>query len=41
VHHKRAGGSPAALLVSDRPLLACVGLWIATVAVLLYSPLGK
>lgn len=41
VHQKRGGGSPAAMLVTDRPLLACVGLWLATVAVLLYSPLGK
>jgi 4-hydroxybenzoate polyprenyltransferase len=41
VHQKRGGGSPAAMLLTDRPLLACVGLWIATVAVLLYSPLGK
>jgi hypothetical protein len=29
------------MLLTDRPLLACVGLWIATVVVLLYSPLGK
>jgi 4-hydroxybenzoate polyprenyltransferase len=41
VHQKRGGGSPAALLVADRPLLACVGLWVATVAALMYSPLGK
>ena len=41
VHQKRGGGSPAAMLVTDRPLLACVGLWIATVAVLMYSPLGR
>jgi 4-hydroxybenzoate polyprenyltransferase len=41
VHQKRGGGSPAAMLVTDRPLLACVGLWIATVAVLMYSPLGE
>ena len=41
VHQKRGGGSPAILLVSDRPLLACVALWVGTVAVLLYSPLGK
>jgi 4-hydroxybenzoate polyprenyltransferase len=40
VHQKRGGGSPAAMLVTDRPLLACVGLWTATVALLLYSPLG-
>jgi 4-hydroxybenzoate polyprenyltransferase len=41
VHQKQGGGNPATMLVTDRPLLACVGLWIATVAVLLYSPLGK
>jgi hypothetical protein len=41
VHQKRGGGSPAAMLATDRPLLVCVGLWIATVAVLLYSPLGR
>jgi 4-hydroxybenzoate polyprenyltransferase len=41
VHQKHGGGSPAAMLVTDRPLLACVALWIATVATLLYTPLGK
>ena len=41
VHQKRGGGSPAALLVTDRPLLACVVLWVGTVAVLMYSPLGR
>ena len=41
VHQKRGGGSPAILLVTDRPLLACVALWVGTVAVLMYSPLGK
>jgi len=41
VHQKREGGSPAALLLTDRPLLACVGLWVGAVAVLMYSPLGK
>jgi 4-hydroxybenzoate polyprenyltransferase len=40
VHQKRAGGSPAALLLTDRPLLACVALWAASVVVLLYTPLG-
>ncbi len=40
VHQKRAGGSPAALLVTDVPLLACVALWAAAVAVILYTPLG-
>ena len=41
VHQKRGGGSPAALLVTDRPLLACIALWVGTVAVLMYSPLGR
>jgi 4-hydroxybenzoate polyprenyltransferase len=41
VHQKREGGSPSALLLTDRPLLACVALWAASVIVLLYSPLGK
>jgi 4-hydroxybenzoate polyprenyltransferase len=41
VHQKRAGGSPAALLVTDGPLLACVALWSVAVAVILYTPLGR
>jgi len=41
VHQKHGGGSPAAMLLTDRPLLACVAIWTGTVAVLLYSPLGK
>jgi 4-hydroxybenzoate polyprenyltransferase len=41
VHQKRAGGSPADLLLADRPLLACVGLWAVCVALILYSPLGR
>ena len=41
VHQKRGGGSPAALLVTDLPLLACVVSWVGTVAVLMYSPLGR
>ena len=40
VHQKRGGGSPAAMLLTDRPLLACVGAWSACVVLLLYSPLG-
>ena len=40
VHQLQQGGSPAELLVNDRPLLICVALWAASVAVLLYSPLG-
>ena len=40
VHREHGGGSPAAMLVTDRPLLACVGLWGLTVAGLLYRPWG-
>jgi 4-hydroxybenzoate polyprenyltransferase len=41
VHQKGSGGNPAAMLVSDRPLLACVALWTLSVALCLYSPLGR
>jgi 4-hydroxybenzoate polyprenyltransferase len=41
VHQKRGGGSPATLLLTDRPLLACVALWAVAVTLLLYSPLGR
>ena len=41
VHQKRGGGSPAAMLLTDRPLLVCVALWAGSVALLLYSPLGS
>jgi 4-hydroxybenzoate polyprenyltransferase len=41
VHQKRGGGSPAAMLATDTPLLACVALWAATVVLLMYSPLGQ
>jgi len=36
VHRKGAGGSPAQALLTDGPLLACVGLWAITVVLLLY-----
>ena len=38
VHQRDGGGNPSELLVSDRPLLACVALWGATVIVILYGP---
>jgi 4-hydroxybenzoate polyprenyltransferase len=41
VHQKRGGGSPAAMLLADRPLLACVGLWVVSVGLILYTPLGR
>jgi 4-hydroxybenzoate polyprenyltransferase len=39
VHQKRGGGSPAEMLLTDRPLLACVALWTVAVVVIVYSPL--
>jgi hypothetical protein len=36
VHREDGGGSPAAMLATDPPLLACVALWALTVGVLLY-----
>jgi 4-hydroxybenzoate polyprenyltransferase len=41
VHQKSGGGSPSAMLLTDKPLLACVALWTASVVLLLYSPLGR
>ncbi|MBZ5555660.1 MAG: decaprenyl-phosphate phosphoribosyltransferase [Acidobacteriia bacterium] len=38
VHRRDGGGSPADLLLNDRPLLACVALWALAVAVILYWP---
>jgi 4-hydroxybenzoate polyprenyltransferase len=40
VHRKDGGGSPADLLLNDRPLLACVALWALAVAVIIYRPFG-
>jgi 4-hydroxybenzoate polyprenyltransferase len=38
VHQKEGGGSPAEMLLTDKPLLACVALWAVTVAVIIYGP---
>jgi 4-hydroxybenzoate polyprenyltransferase len=38
VHHREGGGSPADLLVTDRPLLVCVALWAVAVAIIIYRP---
>ncbi|MGH9140383.1 MAG: decaprenyl-phosphate phosphoribosyltransferase [Vicinamibacterales bacterium] len=38
VHQREGGGSPADLLLADRPLLACVALWALTVALIIYRP---
>ena len=40
VHQREGGGSPADLLLTDRPLLTCVALWAAAVAIIIYRPLG-
>jgi 4-hydroxybenzoate polyprenyltransferase len=38
VHQKEGGGSPAEMLLNDRPLLVCVALWAVAVAVIIYFP---
>ena len=39
VHRRDGGGSPADLLLNDRPLLACVTLWVIAVVLIVYHPL--
>jgi 4-hydroxybenzoate polyprenyltransferase len=39
VHQREGGGSPADLLLTDRPLLVCVMLWAAAVVLIIYSPI--
>jgi 4-hydroxybenzoate polyprenyltransferase len=36
VHRREGGGSPAELLITDRPLLLCVALWGSSVALIIY-----
>jgi 4-hydroxybenzoate polyprenyltransferase len=36
VHRKDLGGNPSDLLLDDRPLLACVGLWATAVVLIVY-----
>ena len=38
VHQKEGGGSPSDMLLTDRPLLVCVALWVVAVAVIIYGP---
>jgi 4-hydroxybenzoate polyprenyltransferase len=40
VHRREGGGSPSDLLLSDRPMLACVTLWIIAVVLIIYRPWG-
>jgi hypothetical protein len=39
VHRREGGGSPADLLLTDRPLLLCVALWALAVAAIIYRPM--
>jgi 4-hydroxybenzoate polyprenyltransferase len=39
VHRREGGGSPADLLLTDRPLLLCVALWAIAVAWIIYPPI--
>ena len=39
VHQREGGGSPADLLLADRPLLICVALWAIAVALIIYRPI--
>jgi 4-hydroxybenzoate polyprenyltransferase len=38
VHRREGGGSPAEMLLADRPLLLCVALWAAAVVLVVYRP---
>ncbi len=38
VHQKKGGGSPTAMLLTDRPLLICVALWACAVVLIIYHP---
>jgi 4-hydroxybenzoate polyprenyltransferase len=38
VHQREGGGNPSEVLLTDRPLLACVALWAAVVVAILYGP---
>jgi len=37
VHRREGGGSPAELLINDRPLLVCVMLWVVAVVLIIYA----
>lgn len=36
--HQKGGGSPSEMLLTDRPLMACVGLWALAVVAIIYVP---
>ena len=39
IHQHEAGGNPADSLLNDRPLLACVALWVVAIVLIIYRPL--
>lgn len=39
VHRREGGGNPSEMLLTDRPLLICVALWVLMVVLVLYGPL--
>jgi 4-hydroxybenzoate polyprenyltransferase len=41
VHLKRGGGNPTTMLLTDRPLLACVAAWTSSVTLILYTSVGR
>jgi 4-hydroxybenzoate polyprenyltransferase len=41
VHQKEGGGSPAEMLLTDRPLLICSALWAIAVGAIIYVPALK
>jgi 4-hydroxybenzoate polyprenyltransferase len=38
VHQKDGGGNPSDTLLADKPLLSCVAIWAAVVALIIYGP---
>jgi 4-hydroxybenzoate polyprenyltransferase len=38
--HQRGSGSPSEVLLTDRPLVACIALWGLAVVAIIYRPLG-
>ena len=41
VHRKSGGGNPSDVLLTDRPLQACIALWGITAIVIIYRPFGS
>lgn len=39
VHREQGGANPAEMLMRDRPLLACVALWVVAIVMIIYRPL--